>query len=375
MDKALRVQLRNQPDLYRAMGESCLALRLWRRAEEAFRTMLDIDPASANAHLGLAECLLPRRRFAEALQEATAAAGLVYHQPRAHYTAGVALSKLGRYEEASAALQTAVSQNPVFPRAHRRLARLYAGPLEDAERATQHRELEQQCRRRLADYRDGKPVPSRHALLIDEGTAVLGADLPGTDAGKALDDTIVVVSGLPRSGTSMMMQMLAAGGCPVLVDDRRAADESNQRGYFEFEAATRLAQDHGWLDQATGKAVKIVAQLLPRLPLHRKYRVIFMERPLTEVVASQQMMLERLGRSNQRSASAQLARTFHKQVETVGKILTNHARQISVVSVNYAEALSNPRETAARVNRFLGGTLDESAMAAAVSPALRHQVS
>ncbi len=257
----------------------------------------------------------------------------------AHYTAGVALSKLGRYEEASAALQTAVSQNPVFPRAHRRLARLYAGPLEDAERATQHRELEQQCRRRLADYRDGKPVPSRHALLIDEGTAVLGADLPGTDAGKALDDTIVVVSGLPRSGTSMMMQMLAAGGCPVLVDDRRAADESNQRGYFEFEAATRLAQDHGWLDQATGKAVKIVAQLLPRLPLHRKYRVIFMERPLTEVVASQQMMLERLGRSNQRSASAQLARTFHKQVETVGKILTNHARQISVVSVNYAEAL------------------------------------
>jgi tetratricopeptide (TPR) repeat protein len=376
LEHAQGVQLHNQPDLYRTTGEVCLALRRWKRAEEAFRTMLEIDPINANARLGLAESLLPRRRFEEALQHATAAAGLVYHQPRAHFVAGLALARLGRYQEAASALHTAIAQNPVFPRAHRRLSRLYAGPLADAERAAHHRALEQQCRQRVADYLNGKPLPSRHdSALVGASTATLGQAAADEEAIEVLDDQIVVVSGLPRSGTSMMMQMLAAGGCPVLIDGHRTADDSNRRGYFEFEPAKRLATDTRWLEEAQGKAVKIVVQLLPHLPLHRRYRIVFMERKLSEVVASQRKMLKRLGRPGSRRAPAELARTYQKQVDAVAEILNPHSENAPVLSIDYAEALADPTAAAARVNRFLGGALDEAAMALAIEPALRNQTS
>lgn len=374
IERARGVQLHNQPGLLRTIGEVCLALRRWKRAEEAFLAMLEIDPINANARLGLAQSLLPRRRFEEALQQATAAVGLIYHQPRAHFVAGLALARLGRYQEAASTLHTAIAQNPIFPRAHRRLARLYAGPLADPVRAAQHRALEQECRRRVADYFNGSPLPAPHnAALVGAATATLGQSNADDKANELLDEEIVVVSGLPRSGTSMMMQMLAAGGCPVLSDDRRAADASNRRGYFEFEPVKRIAADQRWLEDAPGKAVKIVAQLLPHLPLQHRYRVVFMERDLSEVVASQHQMLQRLGRPASRRPPADLARTFQKQVDAVGEILHNHSEQVLALSIDYADALADPQGTAARVNRFLGGALDESAMASAIEPALRNQ--
>ena len=102
---------------------------------------------------------------------------------------------------------------------------------------------------------------------------------------------IVVVSGLPRSGTSLMMQMLQAGGMPLLTDGRRAADGDNPKGYCEFEPAKRLKDDASWLGAAEGRAVKLVSALLFDLPPERRYRVIFMTRDLDEVLASQRDLL------------------------------------------------------------------------------------
>src|SRR3569833_79554 len=107
---------------------------------------------------------------------------------------------------------------------------------------------------------------------------------------------ITVVSGLPRSGTSMMMQMLAAGGMPMLTDGVRGPDPDNPRGYFAFGPVKRTPQDARWLAGAPGKAVKVVHSLLPALPGGYEYRVLFMLRDMHEVLASQDTMLRRLGR-------------------------------------------------------------------------------
>ena len=105
---------------------------------------------------------------------------------------------------------------------------------------------------------------------------------------------IVVVSGLPRSGTSLMMQMLEAGGLPILMDDRRPADADNPRGYYEFQPVKTLDKDNSWMAQAEGKAVKVVSLLLYHLPPGHDYKVLFMERTIAEVLASQTAMLKRL---------------------------------------------------------------------------------
>jgi hypothetical protein len=190
------------------------------------------------------------------------------------------------------------------------------------------------------------------------------------------DDTVVVVSGLPRSGTSMMMQMLVAGGLPALSDGQRAADENNPRGYLELEAVKALGRqgsDLGWMTQAGGKAMKVVAPLLPHLPLGHRYRIVFMERPLQEVVASQAAMLKNLGKQAGKLNDRQLAATYLKQIEQVQGILAQHRDQVQVLALDYAQAVANPAGAAAKVNRFLGGVLNEADMAAAVAPELRRQ--
>src|ERR671934_2987374 len=106
---------------------------------------------------------------------------------------------------------------------------------------------------------------------------------------------IVIVSGLPRSGTSLMMQMLHAGGMPLLIDEQRPPDTDNPNGYWEYEPVKRLQQDNSWMHKAEGKAVKVVSALLQYLPPQHIYKIIFMQRPMQEVLASQAVMLERRG--------------------------------------------------------------------------------
>src|SRR5438270_5105425 len=111
-----------------------------------------------------------------------------------------------------------------------------------------------------------------------------------------MNSEIIIVSGLPRSGTSLMMQMLDQGGVEVLTDNIRTADTDNPRGYYEFEKVKKIKQDASWLPQTRGKAFKMVSQLLYDLPASEQYLIIFMERDLDEMLLSQEKMLERLNR-------------------------------------------------------------------------------
>lgn len=188
------------------------------------------------------------------------------------------------------------------------------------------------------------------------------------------DDFIVVVSGLPRSGTSAMMQMLAAGGMPLLTDGRRQPDADNPAGYFELEAVKAIARDPSFLDAAAGKAVKIVHALLTHLPPSRDYRVIVMSRDLDEVLMSQRKMLDRHGRAGAALTEAQLKAIYAGQLRQVRRWLTDRADRIRTLDVDYAAMTSDPPATARAVNAFLGGHLDEHAMARAIDPALRRNV-
>jgi hypothetical protein len=180
---------------------------------------------------------------------------------------------------------------------------------------------------------------------------------------------IIVVSGLPRSGTSMAMQMLQAGGIEVMTDHARVADADNPRGYLEFERVKRLRTDRGWLDQASGRAVKVIHLLLMELPDDRPYRVIFMHRPMAEVIRSQALMLGRSGRAGASLPPERLTQVFESQLAQVRTWLS--ARPcFKVLDLQHAEVVARPLEQAERVRNFLGVPMDARAMAAAVDPSL-----
>jgi hypothetical protein len=192
-------------------------------------------------------------------------------------------------------------------------------------------------------------------------------------AGSELMETIVVVSGLPRSGTSMMMAMLEAGGLTLLKDDIREADDDNPEGYFEFERVKKLREgDFDWLPDAQGKVVKIISYLLLSLPETHNYRVIFMQRKLAEIMASQRKMLVRRGEDPDKVRE-----------EELGSILENHLRQVDAwiegqanverIKVDYNHMITDPEADILRVNQFLGGKLNVDKMAQIIDPSLYRQ--
>lgn len=186
------------------------------------------------------------------------------------------------------------------------------------------------------------------------------------------ENFITIVSGLPRSGTSLMMQMLQAGGMQLLTDGQRAPDESNPRGYLEHEAVKYGRKDLSWLEQADGKAVKVIHLLLLQLPTDRNYRVVFMVRKLEEVIASQRAMLKQQGRADAKLADEKLAAVFETQIQMVRQWLAEHPT-FRVLYVNHGSLMENPLATAGHVNVLLGGNLRVGDMAAAVHPELYRQ--
>jgi hypothetical protein len=186
------------------------------------------------------------------------------------------------------------------------------------------------------------------------------------------DDFITIVSGLPRSGTSLMMRMLEAGGMPVLVDHIRKADEDNPRGYYEFERVKQIETDQAWLADAGGRAVKLVAALLRHLPANYRYRILFMQRDLEEVLASQRQMLIRRGEPTEAFSDDSMARMFEKHVEKIrGWLAQQHNMQ--VLYVQHGDVMAHPAEQIARINEFLGYVLDAPSMAAMIDMRLYRQ--
>lgn len=181
---------------------------------------------------------------------------------------------------------------------------------------------------------------------------------------------VVVVSGLPRSGTSMAMKMLDAGGLELVTDNERTADVDNPKGYFEDERVKNLAEskDASWVFDARGKAIKVVSSLLQYLPRDLNYQLLFMRRHLQEVVASQNKMLERRGETSDTSDERMLE-LYESHLRRV-KALLRHAPHFRWIDLHYTAVLESPREEAERIRGFLGRDLDVERMAAVVDERL-----
>jgi hypothetical protein len=188
----------------------------------------------------------------------------------------------------------------------------------------------------------------------------------------ARKDYLTIVSGLPRSGTSMMMKILEAGGIPPLIDHVREADEDNPKGYYEFEPVKKTKKDASWLKDAGGKVVKMVHLLLLDLPVGYDYRVVFMRRKMDEVIKSQNVMLERKGKGMGDLPEDRIAKSFEKQIDEVFSFVASRP-DFKMLEVSYNDVLSDAGPVIDQVNAFLDGDLNRDAMLEVVDPSLYRQ--
>ncbi len=384
------------PGLYIHLGDVYLKKRRWDEAQEALEKALELDSRSPQALLGMARCYLGRRENREAVEYALQSLGQSFHNPWAHYYLGVAFHRMGKIQNAVEALELSIHQNPNNARAHGRLGYICKKELEDGPRGQYHFKLASECRDATKKLKEDaikleiKPFDeadddaiSPYAAKSDEELKKQKGDMlptinqttveEGQAKSKAGDDGsfITIVTGLPRTGTSMAMQMLDAGGMEILSDANRVADEDNPKGYYELDDVKKMTTNNKFMEQAEGKVVKVVAQLLPYLPKDLNYRVIFMERSLDEVLASQHIML---GRHDQMGADiddSRLKSVFQRQLQTSVEILRRN--RIPTQRAFYSDFVSNPQRAAERLQTFLKKGLDIDKMVQAVEPALYRQ--
>jgi len=322
------------PKLNLQIGRGYTMLRQWEDATRAFQKELALDPESAASWHGLGLAQLRAGFPEQAVESLLQSVGLIYHFPFAHHHLGEALHALGEYERSVEAFEVALHMAPGLNRSRQWLERL---------------------------YRDHLDQPGKAA-------AVSGAIVENVQG------VITVVSGLPRSGTSMMMQMLGEGGMSLFTDEVRAADQSNPRGYYEHEAVKALMRNKEFLHQAQGKAVKVISQLLEHLPARYAYRVIFMERELNEILHSQHAMLLRQGKAKEEAMPLRLVSSFQQSLEKTRKWLPLQ-KNIEVLYVSHANVVADPLTQAASIRDFLKQPLDIQAMTAVVEPSLHRQKS
>jgi tetratricopeptide (TPR) repeat protein len=354
-----------RPELFLQKGDLYLRVGRERDANQVYEKALALDPDNTRAYLGLCRIALRRQKYRVASQAALDAVQRNYHDPMAHFLLGRALAGMKRYERAADALRAAISFNPNFPEAHTRLARLLEHHLGEIDAARDHRCLARRMRMRMVSNALSSPISeSAGAVTADAATLTGNAKIPPTV------HCLVVVTGLPRSGTSMLMQMIAAGGLAIVADESRQADEDNPRGYLEFAPVKNLRSDSEWLFGARGKAIKIVVPLLAALPPGLPCRVILCERDLDEVLDSQDRMLRRRQAQHLTlERRRMLKHEYQRQVMSAKTWLAQRpATQLLVIE--HGTAISNPLSTAEKINEFLEGELDLARMAAAVEPGL-----
>jgi thioredoxin len=179
---------------------------------------------------------------------------------------------------------------------------------------------------------------------------------------------ITIVSGLPRSGTSLMMRMLNVGGIPALCDEHRTPDADNPNGYYEFESVKSIQNYGEWIDRAVGHSVKMVYNLLEHLPKDREYRVVFMRRQIDEIIQSQRAMLLRNGIKTE-IPDEEIKELFERVLRQFYSWLPSQTH-LKLINVSYNELLSRPASTIAQINRHLGYSLDTEAMAQVIDHSL-----
>ena len=327
--------------------------------------LLKAEPESPALEALRAEIYFRKKDWQAVVDAASGALGLIYFNPRLHTLLGLALVQLGHTTDGTNELLVAVKQNPAQLPALQALARLHR---HDPEAGQRYRFMRDTLKNIIVRERRERSAPGlRPSLPPADYDFTAWCQAPAPTPGPLAPDEIVVVSGLPRSGTSMLMRVLEAGGIPLLADDHRPADESNRHGYFELAAVKDTARDPGWTGQAKGKAVKVVTPLLRHLPPGVPARVIVVHRPLSRLIASQEAMKKRLGTATPASEEGALARHFAASMQQLPE--TFRARpNWHPLHVSYEAMLADPAGQCARLAGFLGPRFDAQRAAAAVDP-------
>ncbi len=380
----------HDPSAHFLLGLALSGMKEYERAAEAFRAAISFNPNFPEAHLRLASVLekhlgdpesaRAHRRLARRMKSPHGDGSALQSTRNSQAFSPAGLRCAGEFlKSAKGAGRTPKpAQEPIAPRS---VLREFPGSVKGAPKPAQepiapHSVLREFLGSGAAPAAQGS-VEAAAAASTLRGTSLAAQTAEVTPP---LEASLIVVTGLPRSGTSMLMQMLAAGGMGVLSDGRREADEDNPRGYFEFEQVKNLLpaknQDAKWLFEARGRAIKIVAPLLAALPPDLPCRAILIERDLDEVLDSQQRMLLRRNRPpHNRAAPAMPQRRLMLKEEytrTLGRVKAMLARRpgTQLLVLEHGDTISDPLLAAGKVNKFLGGGLDVVKMAAAVAPNL-----
>ena len=372
----IREQNPENPQLLELLCRCYTVLAQWEEAREAAENLLRLDSDSYQAHLTLARISLDHEKNAEAATEwALAAIERQFGDPRAHAALGQALLKLKRFNEAEQALVNSLKLNPNNARATKFLVEVYRQLGEEEKaRACEGNAIRLKSNRvvaekdRLSSLRHGVAFRAKKRHIERQRQREAAAAKAAEEA--AIEPCeFTIVSGLPRSGTSLMMQMLRAGGMELMHDGKRVADEDNLEGYWEWEEIRSLKKNPRLIEQADGKVIKVISALLPQLPPRHKYRIIFMRRPVEEVVASQWKMLERSGQVP-RSEKEYLIQTQQTHLEqTLAKL--RQRPDVELLEIDYPQLVAEPADQLATLEGFLGSQLSHPAgLATAIRPDL-----
>ena len=362
-------------ELQLMLAECLLALRRWDDAEAATDRVLAADPQNPQAFLIRARLELRRNRPQAARDAALEAIGLQFGNPLGHFLVGVALAQLEAWEQAETPLHNCLTLNPQFLRAYRLLARVYrrSGQIDKAEATEAKGWLAREAaaeRQQATEAAIHREAATRKAER-DEADRVRQEEIKRRQAELAAIEPLdlLVVSGLPRSGTSLMMQILQAGGIQLQADGQRAADEDNPEGYWEWEEIKKLPKKPRLIEQAAGKAVKVVSALLPSLPPPHRYTVIYMVRPVEQVVNSQWAMLTRQGKQP-RSEKQHLIDVQEHHSRQIREALRTSDR-VTLLEIDFPQLVANPEPALAQFKATLGDAFTNSpAVAACVKPSL-----
>ena len=356
-----------QADTIRA--RALLRQRRWILAEQVARRLLAADLNLALGWAIVAKAQAGQHRPADALESARRALALDSRNHESLMVRAQALTSLGRWEESVAAYREVLAVSPGFAPAHRllSLSLRWLGRHDEAD-LTRARALE--LRTSNQAYREERGLRLRSEIASREAAraAVRPPPKPPLEPGE-----FVIVSGLPRSGTSLMMQMLALGGLEPMTDGIRTPNEDNPKGFLEWEAIKLLPKNPAVLSAAKGKVVKVLTPLLPHLPGIHSYKIIFMRRPTSEVVRSQFAMLERSQKKPQLE-EVEVARRMEAQVTHLLKGLGS-AKQVKLLVIDYPELVANPTGQIPQIAEFLGKDMlpRPEAMLGAVDATLRRQ--
>jgi predicted AlkP superfamily phosphohydrolase/phosphomutase/tetratricopeptide (TPR) repeat protein len=357
------------------MARCYAALRRWDDGLAAVDRVLSADPDNPQAFLVRTRIELHQNKALDAVDSALAAIGLQYGNPMGHYLLGTSLLQLNKLREAEKALANCHRLAPNFLPALRMLARVYHR-LGDMPQFTATENLRTQTAAKMRDSAQ-KELARLRALAAerqadrDEIDRQKQAEIDRKEAEIAAIEPleILIVSGLPRSGTSLMMQMLKAAGIEPMTDGKRTADDDNPEGYWEWEEIKQLPKNPRIIEQTKGKVVKVISALLPSLPRPHRYKIIYMVRPTTQVVDSQLVMLDRQGQKA-RSEKQHLIDVQEAHSRQIRQVLAKSDR-VDLLEVSYPDLVADPGPVIEQLNVFLGENFQDSELVSAcVKPKL-----